>query len=101
MTPAEAGEALAEWFADMEETVERLNERDRWKELAEEARRQRNLSHYKQQAAVTPRCSPTHHPQEVLMGSVQTEYKGRLTNRPYLERLARRIHLIGRPSTQP
>jgi hypothetical protein len=29
------------------------------------------------------------------MGSVQTEYKGRLTNRPYLERLARRVHLIG------
>jgi hypothetical protein len=47
VTPAEAGEALAEWFADMQETVERLNERDRWKELAEEARRQRDLSHYK------------------------------------------------------
>jgi hypothetical protein len=48
VTPAEAGEALAEWLADMQETVERMNERQRWDEQAEEARRQRNLSHYKQ-----------------------------------------------------
>ena len=38
---------LADFIAEAEEYIERMEERWRWDEQAREARRQRNLSHYK------------------------------------------------------
>jgi hypothetical protein len=46
-SPEEAAEALEKIIADLEETIERDAERMRWLAAAEEARRERNLSHYK------------------------------------------------------
>jgi hypothetical protein len=44
---ADAAEALADWFADFEEMVERENERDRWEEERKRLRRQREASNEK------------------------------------------------------
>ena len=46
LTESEA-EALADFFADITERVEREEERRRWQELAEEMRRRRALSNEK------------------------------------------------------